>query len=154
MRRKEKEIQDRSEIESVIERSVVCRLAMCDGMQPYIVPLNFGYRGNALYFHTGLKGKKVEILRKNNRVCFEMEMDVALVPGERACEYGMTFLSVIGTGTAVLVEEVEAKRRALDILMNHYSVDNRDYDDKALKKTLIIRVDIQEMTGKKSGFGG
>ena len=43
MRRNEKEIKDLSVIESIIKKAKVMRLALCDGNQPYIIPLNFGY---------------------------------------------------------------------------------------------------------------
>ncbi len=75
MRKKDKEIKERSVIESVIRKSLVCRIAMSDGNNPYIVPMCFGYRDNVLFFHTGKIGKKIEILSLNNRICFEFDLD-------------------------------------------------------------------------------
>ncbi|MFH2046242.1 MAG: pyridoxamine 5'-phosphate oxidase family protein [Pseudomonadota bacterium] len=66
MRRKEKEITDKSEIEAVIHRLIVCRVGLADDNIPYIVPLCFGYRDNTIYVHGSLKGKKINILRKSH----------------------------------------------------------------------------------------
>jgi nitroimidazol reductase NimA-like FMN-containing flavoprotein (pyridoxamine 5'-phosphate oxidase superfamily) len=152
MRRKEKEITDRSMIDAVIRQSLVCRLAMSDGDDPYVVPLCFGYADNALYFHSAGAGKKIDILKKNNRVCFEFDIDPMLVKkGQGGCDWGMKFQSVIGTGRAEFVEDEVSKRKALDIIMNQYDDGHFQYADDKVKRTVIIRVDIQEMTGKGSG---
>ena len=89
MRRKDKKITDRAEIESIILKSSVCRLALADQLQPYIVPLCFGYRDNTLYFHSALSGKKIEIIKKNNRVCFEFDIDCEAITSDKACDWGM-----------------------------------------------------------------
>lgn len=151
MRRKEKEITDRSEIDAVLHKAAVCRLGMADGDRPYIVPLCFGYKDNALYFHTAREGKKLDILRKNSHVCFECDIDQELVRSDKPCKWGMRFQSVIGFGNAFQVEDPASKRKALDIIMAHYSGSPPfEYDEKVVSKTVIIRVDIESLTGKKS----
>ena len=82
MRRKDKEISDTKEIEEIIKRAKVCRLAMTDENRPYMVPLCFGYSEGVLYFHSANRGKKLDILNKNNRICFEFDIELELVPGE------------------------------------------------------------------------
>ena len=74
MRRNDREIKDRKEIDGIIRRCRVCRLAMCDDGQPYIVPLNFGYDGRFLYFHAAPEGRKIDIIKRNNRVGFEFDI--------------------------------------------------------------------------------
>ncbi len=59
MRRKDKEIKDEKEIESVISKCDVCRIALCENNSPYVVPVCFGYRDNCLYFHSASYGKKI-----------------------------------------------------------------------------------------------
>jgi uncharacterized protein len=152
MRRKEKEITDLAEIESVIKKSFVCRLAMCDADQPYVVPICFGYKENVLYFHSAGAGRKIDILKKNNRVCFEFDIDAELAKkGEDRCDWGMTFQSVIGSGKAVILEDEESKRKALDIIMGQYDQGDFQYADAKMKITTVFKVDIEEMTGKRSG---
>jgi len=152
MRRKEKEITDKSEMESIISSATVCRLAMVDDGLPYLVPICFGYRDSTLYFHSALKGRKIDILKNNNRVCFEVDIDSEIVKGEKACDWGMRFRSVIGFGTASFVTDPDEKRQALDVIMSHYSEpgDTFRYADAKLKTTAIIKVDVEQMTGKQA----
>lgn len=150
MRRKEREITKKTDLEEIIDKALVCRLAMSRGDQPYVVPLCFGYRDNTLYFHCAREGMKQDILKENNKVCFEMETDCELVRGKSACEWGMKGRSIVGFGTASLVEEPSLKRKALDVVMEHYDAKRPfDYSEKALEKIVIIRVEILRMTGKK-----
>jgi len=151
MLRKDKEIHELSEIEFVIRRSNVCRLAMCDEGVPYIVPLCFGYKDRTLWFHSAKHGKKIGILKKNNRVCVEFDSDHEIRSGESACKYSMKYRSVIAFGKASFIEDIEEKRKASDIIMGQYSSEETfEYSDKALENILIIRVDIEDMTGKQS----
>jgi nitroimidazol reductase NimA-like FMN-containing flavoprotein (pyridoxamine 5'-phosphate oxidase superfamily) len=152
MRRQEKEITDRSQLEAIIAASQVCRLAMSDGGQPYIVPLCFGYRENRLYFHSAAEGRKIDILRRNPQVCFEFDLDARTVPSDSACGWTMHYHSVIGFGTAEILDGPEDKRLALEIIMKHYAGDGpHHFAGKAFDKTLVIQVTIAQMTGKQSG---
>jgi hypothetical protein len=87
LRRKEKEITDIKEIESIIQRSQVCRLALVDAGLPYIVPLCFGYKNKMLYFHSAKEGQKIDILRRNRQVCFEFDIDARARSGKTACAW-------------------------------------------------------------------
>jgi nitroimidazol reductase NimA-like FMN-containing flavoprotein (pyridoxamine 5'-phosphate oxidase superfamily) len=150
LRRKEKEITDIKEIESIIQKSQVCRLALADEGLPYIVPLCFGYKNKMLYFHSAKEGQKIDILRRNLQVCFEFDIDARIRSGKTACAWGMAYKSVIGYGTASLVEDPEEKQKDLDIIMRQYSEGELEYSAKALAEMLVIKVDISRMTGKKS----
>ena len=141
---------DQKEIESIILKAKVCRLGLVDGNRPYVVPMSFGYRENALYFHTGKKGKKMEILQKNNRVCFEMEVDLKIVPADNPCKWNMRYRSVVGFGRAVILEGPEEKRQALDVIVKHYGGSLMAYDEKRVKGLAVIKVEIDSMTGKES----
>jgi len=150
MRRKEKEIIEASAIEAIITKSLVCRLALSDDNSPYIVPLCFGYKDNVLYFHGSLKGKKIDIIRKNQKVCFEFDTNTEIVKAEDACRWSMKYRSVIGFGKAVLLEDIEEKRKALNIIMSQYSDRTFQFNDDTLKKSGVIKVEIESMTGKQS----
>ncbi len=150
MRRSEKEITDQSIMEAIINASLVCRLALSDGNQPYIVPLCFGYQNRTLYFHSAREGKKIDILKKNNRICFEFDANSEIIEADKACNWGMKYQSVIGFGRAVLVENIEEKQKALNIIMDHYSDRDFQFTDKAIGKIAVIKIEIQGMTGKHS----
>ena len=148
MRRKEREITVRDEIDGIIRRCRVCRLALCDGTRPYIVPLHFGYDGRFLYFHSAGEGRKIDMIRKNNRVCFEFDILHDIIEAEQACDWGSKYESVIGSGTAEIVDTLEAKKDALGWIMRQYGSDNRDFAEASLGKTLVLRVSILEISGK------
>ena len=150
MRKKEKEIKDKVEIEQILNEAFVCRLGLCDNGRPYVVPLCFGYKDNALYFHCAAEGKKLDILRKNNNVCFEVDTDCQLIKAEEACRFGVTYKSVIGFGKAQLTEDAELKRRGLDVIMQRFSKGPFEYPQENLEKTMVVKVEIESMTGKKS----
>jgi nitroimidazol reductase NimA-like FMN-containing flavoprotein (pyridoxamine 5'-phosphate oxidase superfamily) len=152
MRRKDKEINNVSAIRDIIRNALICRLALSDDNSPYVVPLCFGYRDNTLYFHSSPEGRKIEILEKNSNVCFEFDIDHEVVQGEKACKWSMKYRSVIGFGKASFVEDLEEKRKGLDAIMEHYSGRSFDYPEPALKATTIIKVEIESMTGKQSGY--
>jgi nitroimidazol reductase NimA-like FMN-containing flavoprotein (pyridoxamine 5'-phosphate oxidase superfamily) len=152
MRRKEKEITEASAIEAIITKSLVCRLALSDDNSPYIVPLCFGYEDKVLYFHGSLKGKKIDIIRKNQKVCFEFDINTEIVKAEDACHWSMKYQSVIGFGKAVFLEDKEEKRKAFNIIMSQYSDRTFQFNDDTLKGMVVIKVEIESMTGKQSGL--
>ena len=137
-------------MESIIGKALVCRLAMVDGDQPYVVPLCFGYRNNTLYFHSAPEGRKLDILKKNNRVCFEFDIDSNPEAAEKPCAWAMHYKSVIGFGRATFIEDTQSKRAALNIIFKQYAQAVQPYPEAALKETMIIKVKIEQMTGKKS----
>ena len=149
MIRSEKEIQDPGEIDAILQSAAVCRIAMCEGDRPYIVPVNFAARNSRLYFHCAKSGKKIDILKANASVCFEVDIPGELVRGQTACAWGMKYRSVIGFGQAYFIEEAGEKKKALDLLMKKYSgKESFVYADDALDKVLVVGVRIEKMSGK------
>lgn len=150
MRKAEREIKDQVELENVFRRAEVCRLAMVDDGEPYIVPLNFGYRDGHLYFHCAREGRKLDVIRKNPQVCFELETDVHLVKGEKACQWSTSYESVIGWGTATISLDEKEVKEGLQVLMSHYAEGPFDLDPRSLSLTALIKVKVERMTGKRS----
>jgi len=152
MRRSEKEVKDPTWMEAVLRKALVCRIALCAGNEPYLVPMNFGYRDGCLYLHSAPEGRKIDLLRQNSRVCFEVETDCELSPSATACKWGVKYRSVIGFGRASFVEGPKAKTEALDILVEHYTPGKFKFPRQAVAKIVVIKVEIESMTGKKSGY--
>ena len=154
MRRNEKEVKDIEEIEGILKRAKICRLGLCADNIPYVVPMNFGYKNNSLYLHSAKAGKKMDILKLNPTVCFEVEGDTELVDGgEVACKWGMKFISVIGLGRARIIEDRTEKKEALDVLMAQYAKEqNYEYNDKHIDAVEMIEIKIDEISCKKSGW--
>ena len=152
MRRKDREITDIALIEDVIRNSLVCRLGVSSNNQPYVVPLCFAYSDNTLFFHSAGEGLKLEILQQNPNVCFEFDIDHEVVPDDKPCKWTMNYRSVIGFGQASVVEDLEEKRKGLDAIMQHYAGRSFEYLEPAIENTVIIKVEVESMTGKKSGY--
>lgn len=153
MRRKDREVKDIKDIESIITNSDVCRIALTDNNTPYIVTMNFGYSGGdhkCLYFHCATEGRKLDMIKKNNSVCFEMDTDHEIYKGETGCDWGMSFSSIVGFGKISIVEDRDSRIKGLNLIMAHYSSQNVfSFDEKIMEKTIILRLDIEEMTGKR-----
>lgn len=151
MRRSEKEIRDRGVIDGLIRNAKVCRLAMCDEDIAYLVPVCFGYDGERIYVHSSREGKKLEMIRRNQRVCFEMEGDTSIKKAETACKWSIEYTSVIGHGAALIVDDAERKRRGLDQIMEHYGGKGPfQYSEKALDNCVVIEIAIEGLTCKRS----
>ncbi|MBI9075903.1 MAG: pyridoxamine 5'-phosphate oxidase family protein [Desulfatibacillum sp.] len=151
MRRSDKEITHITAIEAVIAKARVCRVAFSDENQPYIVPLCFGYTSGYFYVHSAALGKKLDILRNNPLVCVQLETGVEVIPGEGPCNWGMRYQSVTAMGKARFVEDMEGKRQALDHIMARYTDQWTPFPEKALNNTVVIEVEITQITGKQSG---
>ena len=151
MRRADRQIHERAEIDAIIRGSEVCRVAFAIENEPYIVPLSFGYDGSALYFHTAQDGKKIDCIRANPRVCFEFERNVEVVEHPtQAHLWTFAYESVIGYG---VVDEITGEREKLDALnqiMLQYSGRRWDIASAAARATRVWRLAIESMTGKRS----
>lgn len=152
MRRQNQEIFDRNLIDAKIQEADICRLAFCDGNIPYIVPMNFGYQDNTLYFHCATQGRKLDILKQNNNVCFEIECDVEVVVGDTPCESTTKYYCIIGNGKAEVVADYNEKVRALNIIMGKYTKQiKHDFKTELVDRVSVIKVEVSEVSGKKSG---
>ena len=146
-------IEDEKEIEEILARATVGRLGLADGGEPYVVPLNFVYGNGCIYFHAGLEGRKIEMLNKNPRVCFEVdELTEIVVNREASCFSTAHYRSVIALGTARFLESAEEKMDALDLLMEKYA--NGEKYEPIAEHTLAIvnvcEIKIEKMTCKAS----
>lgn len=151
MRRADREISSRAQIDAIIRGSEVCRLAFAVSDEPYLVPVSFGYDGNRLYFHTAKKGRKIDCIAGNNRVCFEMERNVRLVKHpQKPCKWSFSFESVIGFGTVHELSAPEKKAKGLNFIMEHYSGREWEFTEADVRNTRVWEISIASVTGKRS----
>ncbi|BHH82895.1 pyridoxamine 5'-phosphate oxidase family protein [Desulforhopalus sp. 52FAK] len=152
MRRTDKEISGRDAISEVIENGMVCRIALAKDNQPYIVPVSYGYDGEAIYFHTYSKrGLKLDYLAANKKVCFEIENNVALVVhDENPCEWSFNFQSVVGFGEVTELTSDTSKSIGLQSIMKQYSDKKWSFEGIPLTAVAVWKINIESMTGKQS----
>lgn len=151
MRRKDKEITNSSDLEVILQKAKVCRLGLFDGNLPYIVPVHYGYDTGEIFIHTAKEGKKIDLIKKNPKVCFEVELDHKVINTGIPCKWSTSYKSIIGYGTASFLTDIEEKKKALEILINHYSPDTvYNFSKKMVDSVSIIKITIDRMAGKQS----
>lgn len=153
MRRTDREVTNFDEIVKIVEKCDICRLALADDDVPYIIPLNFGFTIEnsklTLYFHGSDKGKKHELIKKNNHASFEMDCSHQLILSNNSCTCTMNYESVVGSGIIEYVDNAQ-KQNALLILMNHYYSDKSyNFNENMLSKTTVFKLTVSKITGKK-----
>ncbi len=150
MRRKDKQITSRADIDAIIRGSQVCHLAFAVDNEPYVVPISFGYDGEAFYFHTANKGKKLDCIDANPRVCFQFERDVQLVTDVvDACKWTVEYESVIGWGAVAEALTDDDKIHGLNQIMLQYSGKSWTFGARMLENTRVWRLDVESVTGKR-----
>lgn len=152
MRRKDREIIDRTEIDSIISSTNLMRIALVDGAMPFLVPVFYAFDGSALYFHSAQAGTKIEILKRNSNVCFEISIDNGFIVSDEPCDFEAKHRTVIGIGKAVFIENEAEKIKALDLIVAHFSPKKFAYPQANLDRTAVIRIDIDSIKGKKHGI--
>ena len=151
MRRSEKLINDTDIIEQILNESSICRIAFSIDGEAHIVPVNFGYMNNKLYIHSAPEGQKIDFIKKNNRICFEMELDHEIIKDKVACNWTTKYRSVIGYGTISIIHEKSQKINGLNIIMSKYGgPDKNSYSESALNRMILLVIDIDTLTGKQS----
>ncbi len=154
MRQSKREIKDEAELRAILDACKSCSVGLADGDQPYVVPMNFGYRwdhnGLILYFHSALEGRKLEILSRNNKTCVVLDHRHALRSGEKACQYSMNFESMMIFGRIDLVTDPQEQQQGLNVLMGHYTGrENWTFDEKPLAITAVLRMTAERWSGKR-----
>lgn len=161
MRRKDREITDKAELESLLRQGRVCHLAMCgqsgqvssDEAQPYVLPVNYGYADGALYVHGASKGRKADILRTNPRVAFSIVLSEELKAAGDGCEWTTYYVSLCGEGRAEVIEKGEDKALALTKFMEHYAPGPHELPAAAVAGTMVVRIAIESLSGKRNPGG-
>ena len=152
MTRREREVTDINEIVKTLDKAKVLHLGLVDGDEAYVVPMNYGYTMDngklTIYLHGAKRGRKIDLMRANPKVFFEMDCDITPFEGEIACKYGITYSSIMGKGIAEIVEDVEEKKKALSILMKTQTQKDFEFEDKMTAFVSIIRIDVSQYTAK------
>jgi len=154
LRRKEKEVTSREWMMEILEKGVWMDFAMAgkDGW-PYIVPLNYGFSEDFIIIHGAREGKKIDLLRENNKVAFNLAIDTEVIRNEGdPSEFSMKYKSVSGQGVASFIEDLDEKKEALKILMHHYDGPTEPMPEGMLRATAVIKIQITELTGKNNFY--
>ncbi|MFT4174633.1 MAG: pyridoxamine 5'-phosphate oxidase family protein [Rhodocyclaceae bacterium] len=152
VRRRDREITARADIDAILADTTVMHLALADGDCPFVVPVYFAYDGQALYFHSAGAGTKIDILRRNPRVCFEMSVEQGFIAADMACDFEARHRTAIGFGRAHFVEDEAAKVEALNRIVARFSSTPFAFPKNRVAHTTVVRIDIEALRGKQHGF--
>lgn len=146
-----KDIVRKEEMLEVIKQCKYCHVGFVDGDMPYVLGFNFGYEDDIIYLHCAKEGKKLDIIRKNNNVCvmFDTGHEFFHRHEHVACSYRMRYKSVMATGKAYLVDDYDEKIKGLQVLMKQYSDRTFEYSKPSVDNVVIIKIEIEKMTGRK-----
>lgn len=153
MRRKDREVTDIEGIKSILDSCKTCHIAMIDNDIPYIVPLSYGYELEAgtltLYFHCAKEGRKLDILRQNNRVCYEMCCEGEPIHADIPCNSGYYYSSIIGNGKVIFVEDASEKCKALAKMFLQQTGQNIPFTKQQASSVCVFKIVSADFSGKK-----
>ena len=128
MRRKERQVTDKKRLEQIIEACHCIRVGFFSEGQVYIVPVNFGYvfedEKYTFYFHSAKEGRKMELIKSNPTVGFEMDTGYELKMAASACGHTAYFQSIVGQG--------------------------KEFQEKMLDAVCVWKLEVIKLTGKEN----
>ena len=150
--KRELQVTDPQQIRHILDTGKVLHLGLAVDNEPYVVPMNYGYALEdeklTVYLHSAVQGKKLDMIRANPNVFFEIDCDLMPFEGRVPCQYGLVYSSVMGRGKATIVEDVEEKKRAMSILMKTQTGKDFTFEDRLVTIVAVIRIDVSEYTAK------
>ncbi|MFZ7125968.1 MAG: pyridoxamine 5'-phosphate oxidase family protein [Desulfobacterales bacterium] len=150
MRRSDKSIEDRNEIDAVIRGADFCVMSLSDDGRPYGIPMNFGYEDGVIYLHSAPGGRKMEVLANNDTVSLVFVEPRGVVAGTRACRWSYRYRSVMAEGRAEVLKDPRMREAGLRAIMRHYAGDEFVFAESDLGAAAVIRITLTELSGKRS----
>ena len=152
MTKRERQVTDPDQIRHILDTAKVLHLGMAVDNEPYVVPMSYGYTMEegklVIYLHSATQGKKLDMLRKNPNVFFEIDCDLMPFEGRVPCQYGLVYSSIMGRGKARILENVEEKKHAMSVLMKTQTGKEFTFEDRLVSIVAVIRIDVAEYTAK------
>lgn len=152
MTRRELEVTDKGEIIRILDKCKILHLGLINGEEPYVVAMNYGYTMEddhlTLYLHAATAGHKLDLIRANPNVFFEMDCDVIPFEGKVACQYGTSYSSIMGKGHAEILEDVEEKKKAMSLFMKSQTGGDFEFQDRLVSIVSVIKITVSEYTAK------
>ena len=152
MTKRELQITDEKQIRAILDTAKVLHLGLCVDNEPYVVPMNYGYTMEdgklVFYLHGATRGKKLDMIRANPRVFVELDCDRQPFESEKPCQYGLAYSSLMGRGTARIIDDVEEKMAAMTALMKTQTKKDFTFNEKLVSIVAVVRIDMEEYTAK------
>ena len=143
-------IESRYEMEELLREEEIGYLGLSLEEKPYVVPLNYHYSDGKIYFHCGLKGRKLVYMKGNPQVCFTVGRQLAEVrehAGGNPCHVDSD--SVVCYGRARTIEDLDERSKALNAFNRRYRPDAPDVPMERVINCAVVEITISEMTGRR-----
>tara|TARA_B100000959_G_scaffold173249_1_gene181366 strand:+ start:19982 stop:20629 length:648 start_codon:yes stop_codon:yes gene_type:complete len=152
------EIKSFEKIKEFLEFEHVGRIASIDeNNYPQIIPMNFVFVDNAIYMHSYPRGEKLENIKRNPKVGFEVDRELEFLPSyfshpTNASQADTLYISVVIKGKSVFVDDDEEKALGLNAMMKKYQPEGH-YDpiqnnDLVLDEVAVIKIIPESIKGK------
>lgn len=153
MRRKDREITDMNTITSILDMCRTASIAMVDGDVPYVIPLSYGYEIKEhtlfLYFHCAKEGRKLDILKSNNKVCFNIFHEGEPMHADIPCHAGYYYSSITGNGIVEFIEDSADKKHALNRMFLQQTGQNVEFTGSQADSVCVFQIISNNYTGKQ-----
>ena len=146
-------IENREEIDRIIRASKTCYVAMAEGDQPYVLPMNFALDGETVILHSAQSGRMWETLLRNPKVCINWTLgeELAWQDAHVGCSYRVKSSSVLAEGVAEVVEDYGEKVTCMELLMAQYSDRNFRFSEPSILNVGVIRVRVSRFSARRFG---
>ena len=147
-----KSTMNQKEISDLLREAEVGHLATLGPQGPYVIPVHYAYDMDKIYFHCGTEGKKLENIKYDPRVCFQVEEMMEITPHQSPCKYNTRYRSVIVEGRVDYVTDEAAKMHALNSIVEKYKrgkISVKIESEKA-RATVVVAITPSLITGKKN----
>lgn len=146
--RRSKQQMPLEEAKEILKKGKTGILAITYHDEPTMVPLNFVYENDAIWFHCAKQGHKLEVIKNNPKVCFSVIAQDEVVPEK----YSTKYQSVLVYGKASIIENEEEKFHALSMLIAKYCPkqvpSGKAYIEQGIADTCIVKIEIDHISGK------
>ena len=151
-RLRERASYDRASVHAILDQAQICHVGVQLDGQPLVIPMSFGRDGDDLIVHGALASRLMQTLAQGVPVCVSVTLVDGLVLARSLFNHTMNYRSVVAFGRAYLIEELDAKRRALDVLTEHLmpgrSQEARPASDKELRAPSVVRITLERASAK------
>ena len=152
MTKRERQVTDEQQIWGILDRAKFLHLGLAVNNEPYVVPMSYGYTHEngrlVLYLHSAVRGKKLDMIRSNPNVFFELDCDQLPFEGQKPCQYGLSYSSIMGRGRATIVADAQEKEKAMTLLMKTQTGKDFSFTEELVSIVAVIRIDVTEYTAK------
>ena len=150
MRRKDREVTNKTVIESILKIADYGMLGLSDEGIPYVIPLNYVWHNNSIFFHCANEGRKLEIISQNPCCSFCVVTDGEVVEGSTPCNWGFSYKSVMIFGKISVIKDQQEKSDAMIALMKHFAGPdfNHEFSKEELNSVTVLKLNVEEMSCK------